>query len=148
MAKRTLKILWCEHRKVFKVCSAIFQHSERKANGNIGTKWINLFNCFRTLEVEYPRNSVKISPKVLWNTLLTKAGQSFLKLLLPNVSLKLCWTLIMLKLDNNTNLCKHGHHVRKHGSKVENNHFPESLSISAYWKCSHKLISTVFIRVV
>ena len=125
-----------------------FNIMKGRANGNIGTKWINLCNCLRTLELEYPRNSVKILPKVFWNTVLTKAGQSFFKLLLPNVSLKFCGTLIMLKLDNNTNLCKHGSHVRKHGSKVENNHFPESLSISAYWKCSHMLISTVFIRVV
>ena len=26
MTKYTLKILWCEHRKIFKVCLAIFQH--------------------------------------------------------------------------------------------------------------------------
>ena len=26
IAKRTLKILRCEHRKIFKVCLAIFQH--------------------------------------------------------------------------------------------------------------------------
>ena len=26
MAKHTLKILRCEHRKIFKVCLAIFQH--------------------------------------------------------------------------------------------------------------------------
>ena len=26
MAKYTLKILRCSHRKIFKVCSAIFQH--------------------------------------------------------------------------------------------------------------------------
>ena len=30
MAKHTLKILRCEHRKIFKVCLAIFQHYEIK----------------------------------------------------------------------------------------------------------------------
>ena len=30
MAKHTLKILRCEHRKIFKVCLAIFQHYEKK----------------------------------------------------------------------------------------------------------------------
>ena len=30
MAKHTLKILWCEHRNVFKVCLAILQHYARK----------------------------------------------------------------------------------------------------------------------
>ena len=26
MAKHTLKILWCKHRKILKVCLAILQH--------------------------------------------------------------------------------------------------------------------------
>ena len=30
MAKHTLKILQCEHRKIFKECLAIFQHYEIK----------------------------------------------------------------------------------------------------------------------
>ena len=30
MAKHTLKILRCLQRKIFKVCSAIFRHYERK----------------------------------------------------------------------------------------------------------------------
>ena len=30
MAKHTLKILRCSHRKIFKVCLAIFQHDEVK----------------------------------------------------------------------------------------------------------------------
>ena len=30
MAKHTLKIVRCEHRKIFKVCLAIFQHYEIK----------------------------------------------------------------------------------------------------------------------
>ena len=30
MARHTLKILRCEHRKIFKVCLAIFQHYEIK----------------------------------------------------------------------------------------------------------------------
>ena len=32
MAKHTLKILRCEHRKIFKVCLAIFQHYAIKVN--------------------------------------------------------------------------------------------------------------------
>ena len=32
MAKHTLKILRCEHHKVFKVCLAIFQHHELERN--------------------------------------------------------------------------------------------------------------------
>ena len=32
MAKHTLKILRCEHRIIFKVCLAIFQHYERKGS--------------------------------------------------------------------------------------------------------------------
>ena len=35
MVKHTLKILWCEHRKIFEVCLAIFQHYEWKG-------WVNL----------------------------------------------------------------------------------------------------------
>ena len=31
MAKHTLKILWCSHRKIFKVCLAILQHYAWKA---------------------------------------------------------------------------------------------------------------------
>ena len=30
MAKHNLKVLRCEHRKIFKVCLAIFQHYEIK----------------------------------------------------------------------------------------------------------------------
>ena len=30
MAKHTFKVLRCEHRKIFKVCLAIFQHYEKK----------------------------------------------------------------------------------------------------------------------
>ena len=29
MVKHTLKILQCEHRKIFKVCVAIFQHEKK-----------------------------------------------------------------------------------------------------------------------
>ena len=37
MAKHTLlKILWCSHRKIFKVCSAIFQHYEWKGSSELG----------------------------------------------------------------------------------------------------------------
>ena len=32
MAKHTFKILRCEHRKIFKVCLAIFQHYEIKGS--------------------------------------------------------------------------------------------------------------------
>ena len=32
MAKHTLKILRCEHRKTFKVCLAIFQNYEKRVN--------------------------------------------------------------------------------------------------------------------
>ena len=32
MAKHTLKILRCEHRKIFEVCLAIFQHYEKGLN--------------------------------------------------------------------------------------------------------------------
>ena len=32
MAKHTLKILRCSHRKIFKVCLAIFQHYEIKGS--------------------------------------------------------------------------------------------------------------------
>ena len=34
MAKHTLKILRCSHRKIFKVCVAIFQHYKIKGSGN------------------------------------------------------------------------------------------------------------------
>ena len=32
MAKHTLKTLWFEHRKILKVCLAIFQHNEIKGS--------------------------------------------------------------------------------------------------------------------
>ena len=30
MTKYTLNILWCEHRRIFKVCLAVLQHHEMK----------------------------------------------------------------------------------------------------------------------
>ena len=43
MAKHTLKILRCEHRKIFKVCLAIFQHYEIKGLSNIDVTKNDLF---------------------------------------------------------------------------------------------------------
>ena len=42
MAKHALKILWCSHRKIFKVCLAIFQHYERKVYQHEKHSFLNL----------------------------------------------------------------------------------------------------------
>ena len=47
MAKHTLKILRCEHRKIFKVCLTIFQHYEIKGLVFLGSGYFvkNEFFC-------------------------------------------------------------------------------------------------------
>ena len=59
MAKHTLKILRCEHRKIFKVCLAIFQHYAIKGyvkdiygkNDQMFKCYIGLFTCATTRNV-------------------------------------------------------------------------------------------------
>ena len=49
MAKHSLKILRCEHRKIFKVCLVIFQHYAIKG---FKTSWLaennHIFNLIKT----------------------------------------------------------------------------------------------------
>ena len=43
MAKHTLKILRCEHRKIFKVSLAIFQHYEIEDQHNVKKSELMIF---------------------------------------------------------------------------------------------------------
>ena len=70
MAKPTSKILWCSHRKIFKVCLVIFQYYERKDQNKVFVSFlcqkIAIFNC------NYEKNICRVFP-LLAQFLLTKS---------------------------------------------------------------------------
>ena len=129
MVKNSLKILCCEHRVIFKVCLATFQHYAWKANWYSGWKY---FSKWHQNDMHF--NPLSANP--------TKRSKTFKQFVGKNVDIFQFSTLHTIAWSGEKNEQIQGSTLSKSSWLIQFSNKPPSLGsdLSLLWTCNCQVV--------